>query len=172
MICMFWIAHLFSKYSSRIYILWITFYGMFDFQLKFKPDIKENILKSRAYDLFFLGVFSQCLYVTSLIASAFFRIIFLLNIYIYRNVTAVNSMEFNELFARVHHVGCVIGETKKRSIVSNHYETHSLRAALWHDVPGLVGWPVVWKTSVILKWKQKPPASIILSKQLLLVHRS
>lgn len=107
---------------------------MFDFQLKFKPDIKENILKSRAYDLFFLGVFSQCLYVTSLIASAFFRIIFLLSIhiyiYIYRNVTAVNSMEFNELFARVHHVGCAIGGTEKRSIVSNHYETHSLRAAL------------------------------------------
>lgn len=80
MICMFWIAHLFSKYSSRIYILRITFYGMFDFQLKFKPDIKENILKSRAYDLFFLGVYSQCLYVTSLIASAFFRIKNLLNI--------------------------------------------------------------------------------------------
>lgn len=43
MICMFWIAHLFSKYYSRIYIQRITFYGMFDFQLKFKPDIKENI---------------------------------------------------------------------------------------------------------------------------------
>ena len=68
---------------------------MFDFQLKFKPDIKENILKSRAYDLFFLGVFSQCLYVTSLIASAFFRIIFLLNIYLAEFLKTYLKMDQN-----------------------------------------------------------------------------